>query len=194
MTMKRLSAPFKWPRRGDDAALGFPTCRRSASRRSGALCPPRRRYGRSAPSPARSPTRRSSTELPARPKIQPMHKLATMPWPRAGRTAVTAHHNVDRRPAGADAADDMLRTRALGAVLEGLAGAQDDGDGLAGDGLIDMDRLEAAAVLVGRSTAPMAAGRREPGPRCRRCRARCDEVPARSCRAEHLDHRRHHPA
>ena len=63
--------------------------------------------------------------------------------------AVAAHHDVDRRPAGADMADHMAQhQRHLGAVRR-LAGAQDDRHRLAGGRLVDMDRLEAAAVVIG---------------------------------------------
>ena len=63
--------------------------------------------------------------------------------------AVAAHHDVDRRPAGADAADHVAQhQRHLGPV-RGLARAQDDRHRLGGDGFVDVDRLEAAAVVVG---------------------------------------------
>src|SRR5260221_11921966 len=59
--------------------------------------------------------------------------------------AVAAHHDVDRQPPGADAADDMAQhQRHLGPV-RGLAGAQNDRNRLAGGRFIDMDRLEAAS-------------------------------------------------
>src|SRR5215211_7102426 len=73
----------------------------------------------------------------------PRHRL------RPGVMAVAAHHDVDRRPAGADMADDMAQDQGhLGAVWR-LAGAQDDRHRLAGARLINVDRLEAAAVVVG---------------------------------------------
>ena len=63
--------------------------------------------------------------------------------------AVAAHDDVDRRPAGADAADDMAQhQRHLGPVRR-LAGAQDDRHRLAGGRLVDVDRLKAAAVVIG---------------------------------------------
>ena len=62
--------------------------------------------------------------------------------------AVTAHDNIDRRPASADAADHMAKyQRHLGAVRR-LAGTQDDRDGLAGRRLVDVDRQKAAAVVM----------------------------------------------
>jgi hypothetical protein len=62
--------------------------------------------------------------------------------------AVAAHDDLNRRPAGPDAADSMAQyQRHLGPVRR-LAGAQDDGDRLAGGCLIDVDRQEAAAVVV----------------------------------------------
>ena len=63
--------------------------------------------------------------------------------------AVAAHQDIDRRPAGADAADDMAQhQRHLGPVRR-LAGAQDDRHRLAGGGLVNVDRQEAAAVVMG---------------------------------------------
>ena len=63
--------------------------------------------------------------------------------------AVAAHDDLDRRPAGADTADDMAQhQRHLGPVGR-LAGAQDDRDRLAGRRLVDVDRQKAAAVVVG---------------------------------------------
>jgi hypothetical protein len=62
--------------------------------------------------------------------------------------AVAAHDDLDRRPAGADAANDMAQhQRHLGPV-RGLAGAQDNGDRLAGHRLVYVDRQKAAAVVV----------------------------------------------
>ena len=62
--------------------------------------------------------------------------------------AVAAHDDLDRRPAGADTADDMAQhQRHLGPVRR-LAGAQDDGDRLAARRLVDVDRQKAAAVVV----------------------------------------------
>jgi hypothetical protein len=63
--------------------------------------------------------------------------------------AVAAHDDVDRRPAGADAADDMAQhQRHLGPVRR-LAGPQNDSNRLAGRRLVDVDRQKAAAVIVG---------------------------------------------
>ena len=62
--------------------------------------------------------------------------------------AVAAQDDLDRRPASADAADDMAQhQRDLGPVRR-LAGAQDDSDGLAGRRLVNVDRQKAAAVVV----------------------------------------------
>ncbi len=56
--------------------------------------------------------------------------------------------DVDRRPAGADAANDMAQhQRHLGPVRR-LARAQDDRHRLAGGGFIDVDPPEAAAVVT----------------------------------------------
>ena len=62
--------------------------------------------------------------------------------------AVAAHHDLDRRPARADAADHMPQDqRHLGPVRR-LAGAQDDRHRLAGGCLVDVDRQKTAAVVV----------------------------------------------
>jgi hypothetical protein len=77
--------------------------------------------------------------------------LALAPCHRFGPAvmAVAAHDDLDRRPAGADAADNMAQhQRHLGPV-RCLAGTQDDGDGFAGRRLVDVDRQKAAAVIVG---------------------------------------------
>ncbi len=63
--------------------------------------------------------------------------------------AVAAHEDLNRRPASADTADDVAQDqRHLGPVRR-LAGAQDDGDRLAGGRLVNVDRQETAAVVVG---------------------------------------------
>src|SRR5688500_10232200 len=63
--------------------------------------------------------------------------------------AVTTDQDVDLRPAGADAADHGAQDeRHLGPVGR-LAGPQDDRDRLARDRLVDVDRQEAPAVVVG---------------------------------------------
>ena len=105
--------------------------------------------------------------------------------------AVAAHHDVDRRPAGADMADDMAQHQCdLGAV-RGLAGAQDDRHRLGRDGFVDVDRLEAAAVVIGIEQRELLAA--------------VDPVlgvvdiehdaPGNLLEAvaEQVDHRRHHP-
>ena len=68
---------------------------------------------------------------------------------RPGVVGVAADQDVDLRPAGADAPDHVAQhERHLGPV-RGLAGAQDHRDRLAGDRLVDVDRQEAAPVVVG---------------------------------------------
>jgi hypothetical protein len=63
--------------------------------------------------------------------------------------AVAAHDDLDRRPASPDLTDDMAQyQRHLGAVRR-LAGTQDDGDRLAGRRLVDVDRQETPAVVMG---------------------------------------------
>jgi hypothetical protein len=61
--------------------------------------------------------------------------------------AVAAHHDVDRRPAGADMADDMTQHQGYLGPVRRLAGTQDDRHRLGRSGLVDVDRLKAAAVV-----------------------------------------------
>ena len=104
--------------------------------------------------------------------------------------AVAAHQDLDPRPAGADGLDDVAQDqRDLGAAGR-LAGAQDHRDRLAGGGLVDVDRQEAAAVVVGVEQGQLLAA--------------VDPIlgvvdvehdPPRhlvEAVAEQLDHRRHH--
>jgi hypothetical protein len=71
-----------------------------------------------------------------------------MPSPGAGRNGCRRHDDLDRRPAGANAADDVAQhQRHLGPVRR-LAGTQDDRDGLAGRRLVDVDWQKAAAMRV----------------------------------------------
>ncbi len=104
--------------------------------------------------------------------------------------AVAAHHDLDRRPAGADATDDMAQhQRHLGPIRR-LAGAQDDRDGLAGRRLIDVDRQKTAAVV-------MRVPQRELLAAVNPVLGLVDveqDAPGHLIEtvAEHLDHRRHH--
>jgi len=63
--------------------------------------------------------------------------------------AVAAHDDVDRRPAGADAANDMAQYQHHLGPVRRLAGSQDHGNRLATARLVDMDREKAAAVVMG---------------------------------------------
>ncbi len=63
--------------------------------------------------------------------------------------AVAAYHDVDSRPAGADMADDMSQHQGHFGAVRRFARAQDDRHRFAGAGFIDVDRLEAAAVVIG---------------------------------------------
>ena len=63
--------------------------------------------------------------------------------------AVAAHDDLDRRPAGADTADDVAQNQRHLGPVRGLAGAQDDGDRLAGGRLVNVDRQKTAAVVMG---------------------------------------------
>lgn len=75
--------------------------------------------------------------------LQPVHGLM------AGVVAVAAYHDVDARPAGPDGAHHMAQhQRHLGAA-RGLAWTQDHGDRFAGGGFVNVDRLKAAAVVIG---------------------------------------------
>ena len=77
--------------------------------------------------------------------------VALAPGHRLGPAvvAVAADQDVDLGPAGADAADHVAQhERHLGPV-RGLAGAQDHRHRLARDHLVEVDRQEAAAVVVG---------------------------------------------
>ena len=65
--------------------------------------------------------------------------------------------------------------RHLGPV-RGLAGAQDHRHRLAGDRLVDVDRQEAALVVVGVEERELLVAV-DRGPRCRRCRARSGAAP-----------------
>ena len=62
--------------------------------------------------------------------------------------AVAADDDLDRRPAGADAANDMAQHQRHLCPVRRLAGAQDDSDGLAGRRLVNVDWHKAAAVVV----------------------------------------------
>jgi hypothetical protein len=104
---------------------------------------------------------------------------------------VAAHDDVDRWPPGADMADDVAQHQGHLGAVRGLAGAQDDRHRLAGRGFIDVDRLEAAAVVVGVEQCELLAAvnpvlgvvdveHDTPG----------DMLEAV---AEHFHHRRHHP-
>jgi hypothetical protein len=61
---------------------------------------------------------------------------------------VAAHDDVDRWPPGADMADDVAQHQGHLGTVRGLARAQDDRHRLAGRGFIDVDGLEAAAVMM----------------------------------------------
>ena len=105
--------------------------------------------------------------------------------------AVATHHDVDRRPAGADAADDVAQHQRHLSPVRCLARTQDDRDGLAGAGLVDVDRLKAAAVVIG-------VEQRELLPAVNPVLGVVDiehDAPGDLLEAvaEHLDHRRHHP-
>ena len=72
-----------------------------------------------------------------------------------------------------------------------LAGAQDDRHRLGGDGFIDVDRLEAAAVVVGVEQCELLAAVNPV-----LCVVDVEHDATRhlvEAVAEHLDHRRHHP-
>src|SRR6266699_2540026 len=58
--------------------------------------------------------------------LAPRHRL------RPGVMAVAAHHDVDRRPAGTDMADDMAQHQGYLGAVRRLAGAQDDRHWLGG--------------------------------------------------------------
>src|SRR5580692_460302 len=74
--------------------------------------------------------------------LAPRHGL------RSAVMAVAADNDLDRRPAGADMADDMAQhERHLGPARR-LARAQNDRDRLAARRLVNVDRQKAAAVVV----------------------------------------------
>lgn len=103
--------------------------------------------------------------------------------------AVTAHHDVDRRPAGADMADDMAQHQGYLGTVWRLTGAQDDRDRLAGRRLIDVDRLKAAAVVIGVEQRQLLAAVNPV------LGVDVEQDTARhllKAVAEHLDHCRHH--
>ena len=68
-----------------------------------------------------------------------------MAW--AGTVAVATHQYSDSRPTRPDGTDDMAQHNGNLRAVPRLAGAQDDGDRLACRGLVDLDRLKAAAVV-----------------------------------------------
>ena len=104
--------------------------------------------------------------------------------------AVAAHHDVDCRPAGADMADDMAQHQGHLGTVRRLAGAQDDRHRLAGRRLVDVDRLEAAAVVIGVEQRQLLTAVNPV--------LGVVDVEHDATRhlfeavAEHLDHRRHH--
>ena len=174
VTMKRLSAPWSdastraMTRRSAVPGLGgVGELAVAADLRGPALDPPQRRLlGEVRDAPEQHRVAGQAEDVADAVALAPAHGLGP------AVVAVAAHQDVDRRPAGADAADHVAQhQRHLGAVRR-LAGAQDDRHRLAGGRLVDVDRQEAAAVVVGVEQR-RAAGRRAPGPRCRRCRARC---------------------
>ena len=67
----------------------------------------------------------------------------------AGAVTVTADHDLDHRPTRADRADDVADHPGHLGTVRRLAGPEDRRHGLAGRGLVDVDRQEAAAVMVG---------------------------------------------
>ena len=75
--------------------------------------------------------------------LQPGHGLG------AGVVAVAADHDLDLRPTGADRLDQMPEDAGDLGTVGGLAGPEDHRHGLAGRGLVDVDRQKAAAVVVG---------------------------------------------
>ena len=62
---------------------------------------------------------------------------------------VAAEQDARRRPAGADAAHEPAQMSANLDARGRLAGPQDDRDGPARLGVVDMDRQKAALVIVG---------------------------------------------
>ena len=105
--------------------------------------------------------------------------------------AVAADQDVDGWPMAADGAHDVAQhQRHLGATW-GLARAQDHRDRLAGGGLVDVDRQEAAAVVMGMEQGQLLAA---VNPILRIVDVEHD--PARHLReavAEQVHHRGHHP-
>ena len=117
--------------------------------------------------------------------LQPAHGLGP------GIVAVAADQDVDGGPTAANGPDDMAQDEGHLGTVRRLAGPQDDRDRLAGGGLIDVDRQEAAAVVVGMKQRQLLAA--------------MDAIlgvvdvehdAARDlgeARAEQIDHGRHHP-
>ena len=62
--------------------------------------------------------------------------------------AVAAHQDAGVRPTGADAPHEPAQMAADLLARRRLAGAQDHGDRAAGGGVVDVDRQEAALVVV----------------------------------------------
>ena len=75
--------------------------------------------------------------------LAPVHGFAS------GIVAVATHEHTDPGPVTADALDHMLEDGADLAPIGRLARAQDHGDRLAAGRLVDVDRQEAALVVVG---------------------------------------------
>jgi hypothetical protein len=75
-------------------------------------------------------------------RLAPVHRLG------AGIVGVAAPTQARLRPMAVDVAGDILDDGANLSPARRLAGAQDDGDRLAGTGLVDVDRQEAALVVM----------------------------------------------
>ncbi|ESX81752.1 hypothetical protein X756_31525 [Mesorhizobium sp. LSHC412B00] len=86
---------------------------------------------------------RQSEEVVERIVLAPGHDL------RAAIVAVAADQDAGGRPAGADAPDKPAQMAADLLARRGLARTQDHGDRTSGRGVIDVDRQEAALVVMG---------------------------------------------
>jgi hypothetical protein len=109
----------------------------------------------------------------------------------AGVVAVAADQDLDPRPASADGFHDMAQDEGDLGTARRLARPQDDRDRFAGGGLVDVDRQEAAAVVMGVEQGELLAA---VDPILGIVDVE-DEMPRHVLEAvaEQLDHRRHHP-